>query len=111
MYISRSSWRLNLKTRLRPSTNPRQRLFPPQWLQTCLVSPMFFPPLGLLYVSTGTGGFCSLCSISERSPDRGLFDFRLVEGPPHFDADDAVQEEADQVAGPPEHEEVEPQQR
>src|SRR5690242_18899223 len=40
MYIRRSSCRLALKTRLRPSRKFFQTLFPPQWLQTCLVSPM-----------------------------------------------------------------------
>src|SRR6185436_18359938 len=62
MYISRSSGRLDLKTRFTPSTNPRQRLFPPQWLQECLgVSPMecLLRSLYLFYVSTGGGRSCS----------------------------------------------------
>src|SRR5207244_93165 len=62
MYMRRSSWRLALKTRLSPSTNPRQRLFPPQWLQTCLVSPMKVSSAlsrCLDYVSAGTAQLLS----------------------------------------------------
>src|SRR5581483_7941177 len=66
MYISRSSWRFMRKTLFRPSTNPRQRLFPPQWLQTCLVSPMVLPS-SLRDISAVRELFCT-----------PLFDLRTV---------------------------------
>src|SRR5579862_3751057 len=132
MYIKRSSWRFTLKTRLTPSTNPRQRLFPPQWLQTCLVSPMFFPPrvcgmyrrvrrLSAAFVrfpngsrsrAAGGGGFHRQEGRRNEIPAAPcLLHLRLVECSLYLDTDHAVEEEADQVARPAQNEEVQAQQR